>query len=118
VDVEIADDDELYRRLAPDQVYPDGMTVRRNAFRVNTGYPRQISVDLKRLTTSPADARRSRLTFGLGVLRVADVHALGFAVWHDPLPDNPAHCLLEGDNSRETADKLAQMTTIVIPPGR
>jgi hypothetical protein len=114
--IEIDDSDELYRRLAPDHVAADGRSVRRNAFRVNTGYPRQISVDLKRLTTSPRDVLQTRPTFGLGVLRVSDVRALGFDVRYDPTPGNPAHCLIEGDNSRETADRLASVTRIVIPP--
>jgi hypothetical protein len=114
--VEIADDDELYRRLAPDHVSQDRRSVRRNAFRVNTGYPRQISVDLKRLTNSPLDSLQTRPTFGIGVLKVGDVRELGFTVRHDPLPDNPAHCLIEGDNSRETADRLALITTVLIQP--
>ena len=56
---------------------------------------------MARLTT-PAQALapvRGR-GFGLGALVAGYARSLGFAVWHDPLPGNPAHSLIVGQNSR------------------
>lgn len=90
---ELRDDDELYRRLAPHHLRNDG-TVNSSAYKRGKGFDPAVSVDLARLTASPANALRTRPLFGLGSLRVGDVRALGLTVRRDPLPDNPAHCLI------------------------
>jgi hypothetical protein len=41
---------------------------------------------------------------------------LGFTVVHDPLPDDTAHALVIGENTKQAARALATITTIVIPP--
>ncbi len=85
---EIADDDELYRRLAPGHVDPDG-SVNSAAFKVRGRPDLHISVDLARLTTPEvALARAPRSGFGLGVLVARVPRSLGFSVRRDPLPDN------------------------------
>jgi hypothetical protein len=109
------DDDELYRRLAPHHVRDDG-TVNSSAFKREKGYDPLISVDLARFTASPQDALRTRPTFGLGILRVGDVRAMGLSVQRDPLPDNPAHCLIEGLATRDQARQLAALTRVLVPP--
>jgi hypothetical protein len=56
---QIADDDLLFRRLAPLHVNPDG-TVNSAAFKLR-GHPApQVSVDLARLTTPEATLARAR----------------------------------------------------------
>jgi hypothetical protein len=55
---EIADDDQLYRRLAPAHVNPDG-TVNSAAFRRGKAFDSSVSVDLARLT-SPERTLASR----------------------------------------------------------
>jgi hypothetical protein len=109
------DDDELCRRLAPHHVRADG-TVNSSAFKREKGYDPQISVDLARLTASPGDALRTRPNFGLGILRVGDLRGMGLSVRRDPLPDNPANCLIEGLVTRDQARQLAALTLILVPP--
>src|SRR5215204_2419674 len=92
---EFDDEDELYRRLAPHSVRDDG-TVNSSAFKREKGFDPNVSVDLARLMAAPADSLRTRPNFGLGVVRVGDVRGMGLSVRRDPLPDNPAHCLIEG----------------------
>jgi hypothetical protein len=41
---------------------------------------------------------------------------LGLRVRHDPMPDNPAHCLIEGATNRAICQILADHTTIVVAP--
>jgi hypothetical protein len=113
---EIADDDELYRRLAPGHVDPDG-SVNSAAFKVRGRPDLHISVDLASVTSPwAALARAPRPGFGLGALQVGAVRLLGFSVRRDPLPDNPAHALIEGDNDKPKCRRLARATRIVIPP--
>lgn len=100
----IADDDLLYRRLAPLHVKPDG-SVNSAAFKLR-GHPGpHVSVDLARLTTPQATlARAPRPGFGLGVLLARDPRSLHLTVHHDPLPANPALRSLKA--SDRTIDKL------------
>ena len=110
----IADDDQLYRRLAPEHVNPDG-TVNSAAFKRGKQYDQSISVDLARLTT-PARVLASRPGFGLGILPTSVPRSMGFTVRHDPLPDNPAHSLIEGDNDRAKSRLLAEAITVDVQP--
>jgi hypothetical protein len=112
---DITDDDELYRRLAPHHLREDG-TVNSSAFKREKGYDPQLSVDLARLTVSPRGTLSTRPTFGLGVLRVGDVRAMGLSVRSDPLLDNPAHCLIEGLVTRDQARQLAALTRVLVLP--
>ncbi len=111
---EIADDDRLYRRLAPEHIDPDG-TVNSAAFKRGKQYDQSISVDLARLTTPP-QVLASRPDFGLGILVASAPRSLGFTVRHDPLPDNVAHSLIEGENSRAKSRLLAEATSAVVQP--
>jgi hypothetical protein len=108
--VEIADDDFLYRRLAPDHMNPDG-TVNSNAFKRNGHPDPEPSVELERLTSAAeALARAPSPQFRLGRLRAGDVRALGLAVSHAPTEDNPAHSLIRGNNRKATCRQLAEIT--------
>lgn len=111
----IADDDELYRRLAPHHLRHDG-TVNSSVFKREKGYDPSVSVDLVRLTVSAEVTLRTRPHFGLGVLRVGDVRAPGLTVRRDPLPDNPAHCLIEGLATKDQARRLAATMRVLIRP--
>lgn len=104
----------LYRRLHASAV--DGDRVTRAAFMTSGQYDRELSVQLAKLLTSPADCLRDRPHFGVGALTVADVRRLGFAVVPDPLPDDPAHALAIGPNDKQMARALARITTILIAP--
>jgi hypothetical protein len=90
----IADDDLLYRRLAPLHVNTDG-SVNSAAFKLRGQPDPSISVDLARRTSVDAAlARAGRPGFGLGSLRAANPRSLNLTVRHDPLPENAAHAPL------------------------
>lgn len=113
--IQIADDDLLYRRLAPPpgHIKSDG-TVASNAFKLHAQPDPELSVDLARLTTeSESLARAARPGFRLGVLKAGDVRALGLTVTHEPTDDNPAHCLICGNNSKATCAQLAELTGVL-----
>ena len=110
----IADDDELYRRLAPMMVKRDG-TVSSVAY-VKNGQPdNEMSVDLARLTTT-AQTLASRPSFGIGVITARVPRGIGFEVIHDPLPGNAAHTLIRGQSSKEKCRLLASETRVIVHP--
>ncbi len=113
--LELSDDDYLYRRLSPHHLRADG-TVNSSAFKTGKGFDAAISVDLASMINSPEDALKIRPGFGLGALRIGDVRALGPTVHRDPLPENPAHCLIEGMGSKDQARSLADKTRVLIQP--
>ena len=58
--------------------------------------------------------------FGLGQLLRAELRQLEFDVVHVPNPPedptNEAHCHIVGNNSRQMARRLAEMTEVVVQP--
>lgn len=115
---EIADGDELYRRIAPGAVRPDG-TVSRVAYMRNSQPDDEISVDLARLTTPERSIEPIKgRGFGLGALVAGYPRSLGFAVRHDPLPTNHAHSLIAGPSTRQTCRHLADNTRHLAEPTR
>jgi hypothetical protein len=99
-------------------VNPDG-TVNSAAFKLRGQPDPSISVDLARRTTTAATlARASRSGFGLGTLTAGEPRSLGLGVRHDPLPENLAHTLIEGQRpgDKQTARRLARMTRLIIRP--
>jgi len=114
--VEINDDDFLFRRLAPNHLYPDG-TVNSNAYKLDGKPDPEISVDLAKLTEEvEALARAGRPGFRLGLLQVRDIRSRGLTIRHDPTEENPAHCVIEGNNSKAICRKLAEITSVTVPP--
>lgn len=110
----ILDDDELHRRLAPGWVDDTGR-VASVAFK-RAGQPENdISVDLARITTTAATLA-SRPNFGIGMLKAIEARSLSFEVFHDPQPENHAHSLIRGDNSKEKCRLLAERTLVIILP--
>lgn len=120
--VNIADEDEVYRRLAPHTVDFIRGAAKRSAFMVSNHPDGELSVDLKRLAPPPEEAlqRVGRPHFGMGVLQVAEVRALGVRVEHRPVDGNAAHAVILGCTTKTHCDQLAEITTVVImpkPPG-
>lgn len=111
---EIADNDILYRRVPNVHLYEDG-TIKSVAFQVRGKPDNNISVDLARLTTPQEILARARNpgTTKVGVLVAGYARSLGFIIRHDPLPDNPSHCLMEGENNKVKCKLLAEATTIL-----
>ncbi len=112
--VEIREDDCVYRRLALGaHVKPDG-SVSSNAYKLSKSPDFEPSVDLARLST-PEEclARVGRPGFGIGVLRVGDLISRGFRIRHEPTPSNRAHCIIEGNRSKETCYILAECTKLL-----
>jgi hypothetical protein len=109
----VEDGDALYWRLVEQFVKGDG-SVSSAAFKVNSKPDNQISTDLARLTTPQESVNRvGRAGFLLGALLANGPRALGFEVRHDPLPDNPAHTLIVGENTNVRCRELAKLVQIV-----
>jgi hypothetical protein len=121
---EIRLDDDLYRRIVPDNVTHGELNA--GAFSLRPGED-SLSVDIARLT-SPEEclARAGRTDVGLAVIGVRDVFALGLTVEHDPVPDDPdaeisanyAHARITGENSRSIRSKLAKAAVVLVMPER
>jgi hypothetical protein len=109
---DIQDADDLYRRIAPAHVNPDG-TINSGAFTTRRG--EGLSVNLARLTT-PEETLRPRPTFGLGSLKAAIPTGLGLNVRHAPSPHNHAHSLIEGQNTRAIRRQMAEAAVLFISP--
>ena len=112
--VRVNPEDILYRRLHVHAV--NGDRVNRLAFMTGGNYDRELSVQMAKLLGSPRDCLRHRPSFGVGAITVADVERLGFSVVHDPLPDDPAHALVIGENSKQIASELARHMQILLRP--
>jgi hypothetical protein len=112
--VNLDPDDELLRRLHVDAVKGDIVTSA--AYKTRNEYDPEISIHIAKLLDDPRQILATRPLFGIGVITVADAMGLGFEVRPDPLPDDAAHALLIGANSRQTARQLAALTRIVIAP--
>lgn len=113
---EIADDDDLYRRIVPYYIKKDG-TISSAAFMTNRGKTpdNAISVEIARLT-SPGECatRNGERGFRVIALAAGSARALGFAVRHDPLPDCYPHALIAGDNTRERCRELAASSRLML----
>jgi hypothetical protein len=113
VPIVIATEDLLYRRIFAQFVKSDGR-VSSAAFKVNSRPDNEISVDLAKLTTPEESVNRAgRPGFLLGQLVTGGVRQIGFEVRYDPVPGNPAHSLITGENSNPLCRQLAVLVTIV-----
>lgn len=117
--MEIADEDRLYRRLAPNHLNPDG-SVNSNAFKLNGKPDPQISVDIARLTSPEQSVARSRNSnCRLSMLIVGEVRSLGLGVLHRPTDENYAHGVILGNATKATCRQLAERAVVlaVAAPG-
>ena len=87
------------------------------AFKLGGAPDNQISVDLARLTTPQESVGRANKSgCGLGVLQAKIPRSLDFNVEHKPIPSNPAHSQIEGQNNKQKCRLLAEATEVVIHP--
>jgi hypothetical protein len=106
---EIADADDLYRRIHPSQV-KDGRPTSA-AFK-----DPELSVDLARLTT-PERSLTGYPLYGLTSIVAGHARSLGQDVFHSPLEANPAHAFVRGAKPLSVARGLAQSAKWdVLPP--
>jgi hypothetical protein len=122
----IADDDELYRRISTHHVDWTDRVVNRTAYYRSNPLNRnkyepdpEISVALARLTTPDEYLRHTnRPRAGIGLLVAGEVRRLGFSIRHAPDEQGgPAHCLIEGPNTRDLCEQLAERTRVIRWPG-
>ncbi len=118
--IEIADEDDLFRRIVSWQMNPDG-TVNSGAFKLQGKPDPSASVELAKLTTAEACLQRAgKPGLGVAALQARVPRAFGLEVRHDPYPKedptNEAHALIIGASTKEQIRKLAQNARVVIPP--
>ena len=113
--IEIFDEDILYRRVAPAHIDPSSQTVLSNAYKRNGKPDTEISVDLAKLTTPTKSlvSVEGRPGFRIGKLIVKDVRSLGLTVHYTPNQENPAHCVINGNSTKQTCKLLAEMTKLI-----
>jgi hypothetical protein len=108
----IGDDDVLYRRILRWHIKDHG-TVSSAAFKDRKGRP--DGIELARLTTAEeCAARPGKPGFGVIALAARVPRRLDLAVRHDPLPDNYAHALIEGENTQRKCEMLARAAAILL----
>lgn len=106
---EVADADDLYRRIHPLQV-KDGRPTSA-AFKHT-----ELSVDLAQLTT-PGQSLSGYASHGLASITARHARSLRQDVFHDPLETNPAHALVRGKKTPGIAKSLARSATwMLLPP--
>jgi hypothetical protein len=117
VELEVIDDaDDLYRRLARHHVREDGR-VSSSAFKRGKEPDPEVSVNLARLMTYEEMLRRADLPDqGVGVIVARVPLRLGLTVRHDPVDENPAHSVIEGQTTRAQPRQLAEATGIQEQP--
>src|SRR3990170_1644051 len=100
---EIADADDLYRRIHPLQV--------RDGRPTSAAFTDpELSVDLARLTT-PEHSLSGHATHGLASITAGHARSLRQDVFHEPLETNPAHALVRGKKTPSIARSLARSVT-------
>jgi len=106
---EIADADDLYRRIHPSQV-KDGRPTSA-AFKDH-----HLSVDVARLTI-PDRSLSGYPSHGLASITAGHARSLGQDVFHDPRVTSPAHALVEGTKTPRIGRSLARSATwVLLPP--
>ena len=56
--------------------------------------------------------------YGLAALLACDVRALGLEVKADPLDDNPAHAVVQGNKTKAIAWRLARTAKWIVQVGK
>lgn len=113
---DIADADELNRRIHPLHI-KEGGAVSSSAYKNRKGKPDpSLSVDLARLTTVTATRDRGGSQFGVAQILAQVPRAEDLTVQHSPEPDNAAHTLAEGENTKAKCRILAEQSVLVIRP--
>lgn len=113
----------LLRRVHPSQVVEDKNV---GEFRASSGAfkDQEMSVDVEPMLDAAglnwSFSLRNHPEHSLVRFRAGDARALGQAVVHSPIPDNPAHAEVKGKKSPGTANRLMQASSPVVikPPVR
>lgn len=109
--IEISDEDQLYRRIFPLHIKENGQ-VSSAAFKSKDP---KLSVDVAKLTT-PKKSLLSYPQHGLASIIAGFCRKLSQKVYHDPLPENLAHGIVEGKKTDSIAKKIALCAILIIPP--
>ena len=106
---EIADADDLYRRIHPLQV--------RDGRPTSAAFTDpELSVDLAKLTT-PQPSLSDYASHGLASIIAGHARSLRQEVFHNPVESNPAHALVKGKKTPSIAKSLARSAKWeVLPP--
>lgn len=114
-EIEISQDDILYRLITEDQLEPaeadnpSRRRVRSNAFKGGTN---ELSIDIAKLT-SPERSVEGLNKHGVMLAEMPASHpaSLGFPARYDPLPNNPAHGVLTGTHPRLPKSKCKKLAS-------
>lgn len=116
---QIEDDDELYRRIAPDHFKTDG-TVSSATYKKSNKPDPEISVNLAYLSTIEKTLE-NKPHFGVGSLIARYPREIGLVVVHDPIDHpieliNEAHSLIKGASTKKQCSDLAKNTKVLKEP--
>lgn len=116
--LEIADEDDLFRRLIPTSV-KQGVVLASAYYGRGMVPDPAISVNIARLSSPAATLVGGRLGSGVGVLKALVPRAIGLEVVHAPDRErgNDAHALIVGATEKQHCRILAQQTSVVLEPG-
>ncbi|MPZ24159.1 MAG: hypothetical protein GEU28_11610 [Dehalococcoidia bacterium] len=118
-DETIVDEAQLWRRVHPMWVIPDGnqgrMRLTRQAFQNRKG-TESISVLLAELTGKPTQVLSEFPGYGLASLTAGFARAASQIVVRDPTPDEAAHALVVGRKTDATQRQLAKSAILVVAP--
>lgn len=108
--IAILSEDSLYRRIHP--------SFKKNG-KVSTAIFKQrdphLSVDVAKLTT-PECCLAGYQNHGLAGILAGFVRQLSLNAYHEPLPDNYAHGIVEGKITDGIAKKLALSADLIVEP--
>jgi len=117
-DESIPDAEDLYRRLAKDWIVPDRVM---GSVRVSSGAFRDPNSEISVHLSSMIRPDDSLAYGGAGIVALAavtagDARGLGQAVVRDAQPDDPAHALICGLQSKSVRHKLASLARWIRKP--
>ncbi len=104
---EIKDENELYRRIHPDQIKNGGISSA--AFKQRTPY---LSVSIARLTT-PEKVLHGYPRHGLGSVVAAVFRKENLEVYHAPVSCNYAHTIVYGKITESMAKRIAVSSKLI-----
>lgn len=122
-DPTISNASELWRRIIPEWVVPDendgGYRLSSKAFQ-NFGHDGAMSVQLAEEMQlrglAPGDALKRHPSCSLASITAGLARRCEQAVLRDPLPDGPAHALVDGKKTKSVRRKFAAATKWIVRP--
>ncbi len=113
--IEIADEDEMYRRFWNYHLKDNGK-ISSAAFQ-NSSDTDEMSSDLAKLTTLHKTALNDP-NFGVASFYAGSARELDQRVLHDPVENNPAHSTIKGKKPPRIRKKFAKISNLVLFPNR